>query len=540
VERLAQAGLLKVICGTDTLGVGINVPIRTVVFTGLSKYDGSTTRLLSAREFHQIGGRAGRAGYDTMGTVIALAPEHAIENARAEAKAAARSAQDKKVRKLVKKKPPPGMVSWGRPTFDRLVAAPPEPLTSSFTVSHAMLLNVLDRPGDGRAALAHLLEDNYETETNRARHVEQAAHIEKALLDAGVVEELDEPDDKGRTIRVTVDLQAEFALNQPLSPFALAAFDLLDPESPTHALDVVSIVESVLDDPRPVIAAQVSKAKGEAVAQMKAAGLEYEERMAELEKITHPQPLAELLWPMFDVYRGGHPWVAEHPLRPKSVARDLYERAMDFGEYVRFYNLARAEGTVLRYLTDTYKTLLRTVPMDAKTDELWDIVEWLGELVRQVDSSLLDEWEALVDPSQPTGAPASAALIDAPPPPVTANRRAFTVLVRNALFQRVEHIHNRQWQELDLLDAEDGWTAERWFEALAPYFETYGSIGIGPDARNPALLLIDEAPDTWTVHQILHDPEDHHDWRITATVDLRASDEAGSAVVHVRSAAPTP
>jgi len=289
-----------------------------------------------------------------------------------------------------------------------------------------------------------------------------------------------------------------------------------------------------------VIAAQVSKAKGEAVAQMKAAGLEYEERMAELEKITHPQPLAELLWPMFDVYREGHPWVAEHPLRPKSVARDLYERAMDFGEYVRFYNLARAEGTVLRYLTDAYKTLLRTVPMDAKTDELWDIVEWLGELVRQVDSSLLDEWEALVDPSAAAAGPVpSAALVDAPPPPVTANRRAFTVLVRNALFQRVEHIHNRQWQELELLDAEDGWTAERWFEAMAPYFEAYGSIGIGPDARNPALLLIDESPDTWTVHQILHDPEDHHDWRITAEVDLRASDDAGSAVVHVRTVSPT-
>jgi len=540
VERLAQAGLLKVICGTDTLGVGINVPIRTVVFTGLSKYDGTTTRLLSAREFHQIGGRAGRAGFDTMGTVLALAPEHAIENAKAAAKAEARTAQDKKVRKIVKKKPPPGMVSWGQPTFDRLVAAPPEPLTSSFTVSHGMLLNVLDRPGDGRAALARLLEDNYETELNRSKHVEHAAQIERALLDAGVVEELDQPDDKGRTIRVTIDLQAEFALNQPLAPFALAALDLLDPESPTHALDVVSVIESVLDDPRPVIAAQVSKAKGEAVAQMKAAGMEYEERMTELEKITHPQPLADLLNPMFEVYREGRPWVAEHPLRLKSVARDLYERAMDFSEYVRFYNLARSEGTVLRYLTDAYKTLIRTVPMDAKTDELWDIVEWLGELVRQVDSSLLDEWEELVDPTKPAlSAAAGTALVDAAPPPVTANRRAFTVLVRNSLFQRVEHIHNRQWKELEVLDGEDGWTAARWFEALTPYFETYPTIGIGPDARNPALLLIDEEPDTWTVQQILHDPEDHHDWRITATVDLRASDEAGTAVVHVTAAAPT-
>lgn len=543
VERLAQAGLLKVICGTDTLGVGINVPIRTVVLTALSKYDGSTTRLLSAREFHQIGGRAGRAGFDTMGTVIALAPEHAIENAKAEAKAAARSAADKKVRKLVKKKPPPGMVSWGQPTFDRLVAAPPEPLTSSFRVSHAMLLNVLDRPGDGRAALAHLLDDNYETEANRERHRARAAELEATLLDAGVLEELDEPDDFGRTIRVTIDLQQAFALNQPLAPFALAALDLLDPESDTHTLDVVSVIESVLDDPRPVLMAQLSKAKGEAVASMKAAGLDYDQRMAELESVTWPQPLAELLEPMFDVYRQSHPWVSEHPLSPKSVARDLWERAMDFGDYVRHYQLARSEGAVLRYLADAYKALARTIPEDAKTDELIDLTEWLAELVRQVDSSLLDEWEELRNPGAPADAAggAAAGAADRPPPPLTANRRAFTVLVRNALFQRVELIGTRQWSELEALDGDDGWTAQRWFDALAPYFEEHGTVGIGPDARNPAWLVVDEspadAPGTWRVRQILDDPEGHHEWGIDAVVDLAASDDAGRAVVHVTAVA---
>src|SRR5690606_21214355 len=146
----------------------------------------------------------------------------------------------RKQRRIVKKKPPPGTISWGEPTFDRLVASPPEPLTSSFAVSHAMLLNVLDRPGDGRAALSRLLDDNYESETDRERHRQRAAEIEAALLHAGVVEELDEPDDLGRTVRVTVDLQFDFALDQPLSPFALAALDLLDPESETHTLDVVS------------------------------------------------------------------------------------------------------------------------------------------------------------------------------------------------------------------------------------------------------------------------------------------------------------
>jgi superfamily II RNA helicase len=537
VERLAQAGLLKVICGTDTLGVGINVPIRTVVFTALAKYDGTKTRLLGAREFHQIGGRAGRAGFDTMGTVIALAPEHVIENHKAAQKAAARTEQDKKVRKIQKKKPPPGQVSWGEPTFERLVNAPPEPLTSSFAVSHSMLLNVLDRPGDGRAALHRLLTENYETETRQREHVARAEELFASLLDAEVVEELDEPDELGRTVRVTIDLQQTFALDQPLAPFALAALDLLDPESDSYVLDVVSVVESVLDDPRQILSAQLSKAKGEAVAAMKAEGMEYEERMAALDEITWPTPLADLLEPMFDVYRERHPWVAEHPLSPKSVARDLWERAMDFGDYVRFYNLARSEGTVLRYLSDVYKTLRRTIPEDTKTDELVDLTEWLGELVRQVDSSLLDEWEALRTPSTEPGSDVQAEPIDVAPPALTSNRRAFKVLVRNALFQRVEYIGTRQWQELEVLDGDDGWDAQRWFDAMVPYFEEHGTVGIGADARNPALLLIDEHPvdhpGCWAVRQILHDPAEDHDWRILALVDLAASDDAGRAVVHV-------
>ncbi|MCB0962697.1 MAG: DUF3516 domain-containing protein, partial [Acidimicrobiales bacterium] len=514
---------------------GINVPIRTVVLTALAKYDGTETRLLTAREFHQIGGRAGRAGFDTMGTVIALAPDHVIENAKAEAKAAARSANDKKVRKLVKKKPPPGTVSWGQPTFDRLVAAPPEPLTSSMTVTHAMVLNVLDRPGDGRAALERLLTDNYETDHANEAHRTRAEALEQALRDAEVIEDLDEPDDFGRTVRVTIDLQETFAVNQPLAPFAIAALDLLDPESDTHALDVVSVVEAVLDDPRPILAAQRSKAKGEAVAAMKAEGLEYEERMERLEEITHPMPLADVLAPAFELYRDRHPWVSEHPLSPKSVVRDLWERAMDAADFVRHYELARSEGVVLRYLTDAYKTLDRTIPEDSKTEELIDLIEWLGELVRQTDSSLLDEWEALRSPT-PEGSAAGTpptAPVDDRPPPVTANRRAFTILVRNALFQRVELAATRQWGELEDLDGDDGWDRQRWFDVLAPYFDEHGSIGVDGDARSPAMLQIAEHPDRWEVRQVLADPAGDHDWGIEATVDLRASDEAGTAAITI-------
>jgi superfamily II RNA helicase len=526
VELLAQAGLLKVICGTDTLGVGINVPIRTVLLTGLSKYDGVRTRHLKAREFHQIAGRAGRAGFDTAGTVVVQAPDHVVDNERAVAKA---GDDPKKLRKIVRKKPPEGFVSWGEPTFERLVAAPPETLTSSFAVSHSMLLNVVGRPGDAFAAMRSLLTDNHEDRPAQLRHIRRAIAIYRALVAANVVERLEVPDEQGRTLRVTVDLQADFALNQPLSPFAIAAIELLDRMSPTYALDVVSVIESTLEDPRQILSAQRSKARGEAVAQMKADGIEYDERMELLEDINHPRPLEELLTGALEIYRRGHPWVSDHELKPKSVARDMYERAMTFVEYVGFYGLARSEGLVLRYLADAYKALRQTVPEEARTDELTDIIEWLGELVRQVDSSLLDEWEELRNPADV----ATVSPVDERPPPVTANARAFRVLVRNALFRRVELAALRRVIDLGELDAESGWDAERWAEALARYFEEYDEIGTGPDARGPALLIIDERPGTWAVRQIFADPAGDHDWGISAEVDLAASDEAGTAVVTV-------
>jgi hypothetical protein len=536
VERLAQAGLLKVICGTDTLGVGINVPIRTVLLTSLSKFDGTTTRLLTAREFHQIGGRAGRAGFDTMGNVVVMAPEHAIENARAEAKAQARSAADGKRRKVVKKKPPEGMVSWGEPTFTRLVGAEPEPLTTSLRVTHSMVMNVLDRPGDGRAALRHLLEGSDEPPARVEEHLARAAEIEQALIAAGVVEVLDQPDEKGRTVRVTVELQADFALDQPLAPFALAALDLLDPDSEDHALDVVSVVESVVEDPRPVLAAQLRRARDEAMSAMKAQGLDYDQRMAELDLITAPRPLADLLQPAFAAYREGHPWLAEHPLRPKAVVREVYELAMGFADYVRHHQLARSEGLLLRYLSDVYKALVRTVPEDAKTEELVDVTEWLGEMVRQVDSSLLDEWEALRHPDAlvaPDDRP-----VDHAPPPVTANRRAFTVLVRNALFHRVELAAARRWTALGELDDEGGWDADRWHAALAPYFAEHDSIGIDADARSASMVTIAPGPERWTVDQVLADPDGTGEWRITAEVDVAASDAEGAPVVRVTGVGP--
>ena len=525
VETLAQAGLLKVICGTDTLGVGINVPIRTVLFTALSKYDGTKTRLLMAREFHQIAGRAGRAGFDTTGRVVVQAPQHVIDNEKTLAKV---GDDPRKRRRVVRKKPPEGFVGYGLPTFERLVAAEPEPLRSSFAVSHAMLLNVIGRPGDAFPAMRHLLTDNHEDSAARRKHISRAIAIYRALLAGGVVERLAEPDADGRSVRLTVDLQDDFALNQPLSPLALAAIELLDRESPVYALDVLSVIEATLENPRQVLSAQLFRARGEAVAAMKAEGIEYEERLELLDSVTYPRPQADLLEAAYNIYRQGHPWIADYEVAPKSVARDMFERAMTFTEYVSFYNLSRSEGLVLRYLADAYKALRQTVPEEARTEELADLIEWLGELVRQVDSSLIDEWERLRNPAAEPTAP-----VDERPPAVTGNRRAFRVLVRNALFRRVELAAMRHWEELGDLDAKAGWDAVAWARALEPYFEEHGEIGTGPDARGPALLIIDEGPREWAVRQIFDDPADDHDWGFSATIDLAACDEAGIAVITV-------
>ncbi|MBP2323021.1 superfamily II RNA helicase [Kibdelosporangium banguiense] len=525
VERLAQAGLLKIICGTDTLGVGINVPIRTVLFTGLSKYDGTRTRHLKAREFHQIAGRAGRAGFDTVGNVVVMAPEHDIENERLLAKA---GDDPKKRRKVVRKKAPEGFVSWGKPTYERLIAADPEPLTSSFAVSHSMLLNVIGRPGDAFKAMRHLLEDNHEERPSQRRLIRRSIAIYRALLAAGVVEKLDEPDETGRTIRLTVDLQFDFALNQPLSPLALAAIDLLDKESPSYALDVLTVIESTLESPRQILSAQQHKARGEAVNRMKADGIEYDQRMELLEEVKHPEPLKELLDAAYEMYRQGHPWVADYHLEPKAVVRDMFERAMTFADYVSFYQLARSEGLVLRYLADAYKALKQTVPDEAKTEELQDVVEWLGELVRQVDSSLIDEWEKLRNPDDEDLREQDETLAG-----VTKNDRAFRVLVRNAFFRRVELASRRNYYELGRLDSADGWDAESWQEALEPYFEEHDDLPAGPEARGPHLFVVEQQPERWLVRQVIDDPAGDHDWAISGEVDLAASDEAGNAVIHI-------
>ncbi len=660
VETLAQRGLLAVICGTDTLGVGINVPIRTVLLTSLTKYDGRRQRILRAREFHQIAGRAGRAGFDTVGYVVVEAPEHVIENA----KAMARAGEDpKKQRRITRKRPPDGVLSYAESTYDKLVAATPEPLTSKMKVDHAMVLNVLDQWEGQQAALYTLLLENHEDEGRRDALVERAVQVMGSLLRAGVIEPDDgssvedwapqesepepghhggetvegrpdsdaihpvghhggetqgsAPGGPGETVaspdevpggglgalgealsaagltptdpppparrpsgsgdtptgsteeststddvgevaqpepgplerfvrgegrryaegpfQVALDLHDGFALNQPLSAFALAALELFAPGNPGYALDVVSLIEATLDDPRPVLMAQRFEARGEAVGAMKADGMDYEDRMDALDDVTWPMPLAEELEGALRVYRQRHPWVDPRGLSPKSVVREMYERAMTFGEFVAHHKLARAEGVLLRYLTDAYRALRSTVPMSARTEELDDIVEWLGELVRHTDSSLLDEWESL---THPTG----DGVLEVPAPTegraLSANPRALRVMLRQAMFRRVELLSLGRYAALAALD--DGLTAEQWADAADGYFAEYDAIGSGPEARGPAFFSVtDDGDDVWVAIQILEDPAGDRDWRITAELDVAATDDAGELVLVTTGLGPT-
>jgi superfamily II RNA helicase len=523
VEQLAQRGLLRVICGTDTLGVGINVPIRTVLLTALTKFDGTRMRQLNAREFHQIAGRAGRAGYDTAGTVVAQAPEHESENL-----AAIRKAGDdpKKKRKIIRKKAPDGFVSWGEPSFRKLIDATPETLTSHMQITSAMMLNVIGRGGDVFGNMRALVYDNHEPRARQRELALRAIGIYRTLLESGVVEQTDAGE-----IRLTVDLQPNFALNQPLSPFALAAFELLGEESPSYALDMISTVEATLDDPRAVLSQQEFQARGEAVAAMKSEGIEYDERMELLEQVTYPKPLDELLTAAFETFSAAQPWIRDFELHPKSVVRDMYERAMSFGEYVAFYKIARSEGVVLRYLSDAYRAASQTIPEEIKTEDLRDLIEWLGELVRQVDSSLLDEWEELRAGIDNGRVDSPDEIVPPAPKRLTSNVRAFRTLVRNELFRRVQLAAREDVDALAELDPAFG--ADAWNDALDGYFAEHDQILTGADARSSALLILTPGETTWTARQIFDDPAGDHDWGISATVDLAASDEAGEAVVTV-------
>lgn len=582
VEKLAQQGLLPVICGTDTLGVGINVPIHTVLLTGLTKFDGYKQRRLRSREFHQIAGRAGRSGFDTEGVVIAEAPEFEIENHKAELKA---MGDPKKMKKLKKKRPPEGFVTWNEDTFTRLIESEPETLKPRLRITHSMVLAEVEQGGDAWERVLALIDASLQTPEEKAKLKGRAAEIFATLIDAGVVvreacgadedaddgnvdsipavslteapenlEELraldaerDEEDgandeasraiveegtatghplDGAASYFLTVDLPEDFALDQPLSPFLLAALELLDPESPTYTLDLISMVEATLEDPKQILRAQERRARDAAMNAMKAEGVDFEERLDRLQDVTYPKPLEEMLDVAFATYCAQVPWANDYELSPKSVLRDMLETGCDFKSYIAQYKIARCEGILLRYLTEAYRSLDRTVPVERRTEELDDIVSWLGLVVRSVDSSLVDEWANAG--LEPGAAPIKHG------DEVVADRRGMTLMVRNTLFQRVRLAALDRADALGDLDVDWGFGESRWARVLDAFYEAHEDLLIDADARSAAFLEIDESDEqtdhVWHVHQAFHDSDGDHDFGIMADVDLDATQDGDGIV----------
>jgi superfamily II RNA helicase len=548
VEQLAQAGLLKVICGTDTLGAGINVPIRTVLFTRLCKFDGQKTAHLTARDFHQIAGRAGRKGFDDKGYVVVQAPEHVIENIRLSEKAA----RDGK--KVVKRKPPEhNFVNWDLDTFKRLMGARPEPLVSRFHVSHGMLLNVLSRPDDGCRAMQRLIRDSHEPHAAKPGHRRRAWQLFRALVSRGVVEFIPRTA-AGAKVRVNVDLQDDFSMDQTLSLYLLETLPLLERDSPTYALDVLTLVESILENPEIILRKQLDRIKDRAVAQMKADGVEYEQRMEELEKLEYPKPLRDFVYDAFNAFADKHPWVGSENIRPKSIAREMFEQFRSFAEYVLDYELQRSEGLLLRHLHNVYKVLSQTVPDSAKTDDVLEMELYLRTLLRQVDSSLEAEWEKMRDPAYQPAAVAAGRGESLKPPgateavaDITRDAKALTAAIRTSIFTFL-----RAWSIGDpaaALDTLRGmgplagptdataagasepprrWTTDELEATLEAYRVEHEGLRLDPEGRNLRHTHVTPSENgrRWIVEQVLVDADGHNDWMARFAVDLDASRRA--------------
>ncbi len=550
VEQLAQKGLLKVISGTDTLGVGVNIPIRTVLFTRLAKYDGEKIAILTVRDFHQIAGRAGRKGFDERGWVVAQAPEHVIEKRRIEAKAGSA----KQSRKILSKKkgPAKGDVSWNRETFDSLIQRPPEMLQSRFQVTHGMVLMTVQRDAEiddpdrrNFHALREVIARCHDDEATRRRHLRDAAQRVRSLGRAGVLKL--QRDTRGPYLWVVVDqdLQAEFALHQALSLYLVEAIDALDPQHPDYTHFVLSLVEAVLEDPRVVLLKQADRLKTELIGRLKAEGVAYEDRIERLEEVTHPKPNAEFIYETFEMFRREHPWVGGEAIRPKSIGREIYEGYLSFADFVRQNGLQRSEGVLLRYLSQLYKTIAQSVPERAKTEGIYDLQSFLRTLLERVDTSLIDEWESLLHPDLALEAAAERrpSRDELRAWELLHDPRAFNARVRAELHQIVRALSRADWEDAAgsvRPDPEDPWTAERFEPALGPFVERFGQPpAFTPEARQAHHTRIDklpeEGPRRWRVRQTLIDPEGENFWHLEGVIDLAADDAFEGPLVTLRS-----
>jgi len=542
VEQLAQRGLLKVICGTDTLGVGINVPIRTVLFTQLCKFSGQKTGILSARDFHQVSGRAGRKGFDDRGWVVAQAPEHAIENLLLEQKKAGGG------KKFVKRKPPErNFVNWDKTTFTRLISAAPERLTSQFQVTHGMLLNVLSRPDDGCRAMRELIARCHETPKAKKALTRRGWQLFRSLVERKIIEFIPQTVE-GAKLRVNVALQDDFSMNQTLSLYVHDTLPLMDPAAPDYALVLLTLVESILEDPDVILRKQLDKVKGHAIAEMKMQGLDYNQRMEELEKLEYPKPNRDFIYSTFNAFADRHPWVGQENIRPKSIAREMFEEFRSFSDYIKLYELQRAEGVLLRHLSNVYKALKQTVPDSAKNDTVREMELYLHTMLAQIDSSLLEEWEKMRDPNyrprgetpeiRPPGAEEAAA-------DITRDPKAFTAAIRNRIFTFLRALVSGDFETaLASLSAESAvpspdeapWTADRLRIALEAYYVEHERICLDPAARNLQHTYVTPSEDKrhWRVQQMLIDPGEANDWVAEFDIDLAQSRTAGEPILALR------
>ena len=543
VEKLAQKGLLKVICGTDTLGVGVNVPIRTVLFTQLCKYSGDKTAILSVRDFHQVAGRAGRKGFDDVGYVVAQAPEHVIENTKLAAKASQSG------RKFAKKQPPEfGYIPWDESTFRKLIDSPPEPLVSSFQVSHSMLLNILSRKTDGCLAMRRLIEDSHETPISKKKLKKRAFQLFRALVEKEIISII-HPILPGQSkIAINMDLQDDFSMNQPLAIFMVDSLPLLNSESPEYALDVISLCESILENPDLILRKQLEKAKTARLAELKAQGMEYDQRMEELEKVEYPKPLRDFLYDTFNAFSEQHPWVEKENIQPKSIAREMFENFSTFSSYIKDYSLQRSEALLLRHLNGVYKVLSQTVPPSFKNEELIEMQDYLRDMIQRVDSSLLEEWERMRHPEfkaeevKELGAfGAEKALED-----ITYDKKRFLGMARQRIFALMTLLQKQKYAEvLDLLseDINEGelladasgvpWTEKRLLETMALYVAEHDRFLLDVEGRSLKHTLVEYSGDTMQIQQMLQDPNELNDWSIDFEIPLSASREAGSVLLRL-------
>ena len=536
VERLANEGLVHVVCGTDTLGVGVDMPVRTVVFTQLYKYDGRVSRILDAREFHQIAGRAGRR---EQGHVWVQPPEHIIVNKIEAAKAKA------KKKKYKKRGEPRNFVRWDEARYERLRDSRPHALVAPFVMTPALVLGVLGRPGACVSDLHALVDRAQLDATPRAEahamvdtlvELLQPVHLQRVETDGEESWRVpgQDPRDRRRKLKSP----------RPLGAFLEHALHGLDELSEDFALDALSLVEAVLDDPKPLLYAQ-AKAEGarlwaaakEEVAESLEARIEAETRSREA---SWPRPLADYVMESFGAWSEANPWFTDPGPSlqedggpsPKSVVRMMFERGSSFAEVVTEFELMPHEGLLLRYLSDALRVLEREIPPHlgdgARAPEgavsMDELRAWLGVVVRSVDASIVHEWERF-------GATDEAILPEAPPPPldVTEHKAAFKRMVRSAAFGWVQAV------AVETLPAGAVLSREAFFEGLDRYEAEHGrdeggrlDLDLGADARGPQYFWFDGDA---RVRQTLRDPCDHRDWVLEGRVDLEASRDAGKAVL---------